>query len=493
MSADDYIRLDTAPFYRNASGNARRGYLLWGDGVDVINRGASRTEIRARGRNATGFVDNNALGGDPLLEYYFIDVGQGDAVLIRTPDLRHILIDGGSRRSVQDTGKNAADFVDWKFYHDYEMDRIELDVMMASHNDEDHYGGLWDLLNTQQEDELNCGSVSVEAFYHAGLAWWEGAGGNRTLGPTTTVGDDTFFTRLMGDRAQVQQATGNGPGPKLQGYWRDFMTTVVSARRRNGTPTRIGRLSHVSGYVPGFEDNTDTSPALAVLAPVEFDVNGDSAIRRFSGGNSKNTNGNSLLIRVDYGRTRTLLTGDLNTVSMRALLDDYAGERVEFLCDVAKGCHHGSDDVSYEFLQAMYPAVTIISSGDNEGHDHPRPSVVAASATTGYLQIENDQLISPLVYSTELARSLDLGYPRRFEELDSDDQIVHSVSGAALRRSRMHISKSRKAVKQCKGAMVVGDLIYGLVNVRTDGNRILCATMDERGGRWRVETLQSRF
>ena len=79
------------------------------------------------------------------------------------------------------------------------------------------------------------------------------------------------------------------------------------------------------------------------------------------------------------------------------------------LCDVAKACHHGSDDVSYQFLQAMQPAATVISSGDNEGFDHPRPSIIAASATTGHLQLGDDNLVTPLVYSTELARSIDLG------------------------------------------------------------------------------------
>jgi hypothetical protein len=403
------------------------------------------------------------------------------------------LIDGGFDRAHQDTEKNAADFVDWKFYHDYKMNRIELDVMMASHNDADHYGGLWDLLNTKQQDELDCNDVRVESFYHAGLAWWEEANGKRTLGPSTKIGGENFFTRLMEDGAQVRRAIGDGPGPKLQGNWKQFMTTVSNARRKDGTRTRIKRLSHSSGYVPGFESNTNNRVALKVLAPVEFEVNGAPAIRKFSGGDSKNTNGNSLLIRVDFGRTRTLLTGDLNSQSMHSLLNDYTGERVEFLCDVSKGCHHGSDDISYEFLQAMNPAVTIISSGDNEGHDHPRPSVVAASATTGFLQIENDELISPLVYSTELARSIDLGVPKRFEEIDAEGKPAKSVSGAALRRSKMYISKSRKSVKQCDGAVIVGDLIYGLVNVRTDGEKILCATMDEQGGNWRVKTLRSRF
>jgi hypothetical protein len=41
--------------------------------------------------------------------------------------------------------------------------------------------------------------------------------------------------------------------------------------------------------------------------------------------------------------------------------------------------------------------------------------------------------------------------------------------------------------------MVVGGLIYGLVNVRTDGSKILCATLDEQDDSWRIKTFSSRF
>jgi hypothetical protein len=40
------------------------------------------------------------------------------------------MIDGGSKRASQPTGKNAADFVDWTFARDYGLSQIHLDVMM---------------------------------------------------------------------------------------------------------------------------------------------------------------------------------------------------------------------------------------------------------------------------------------------------------------------------------------------------------------------------
>lgn len=56
--------------------------------------------------------DVGHLGSKALLEVYFIDVGQGDGILIKTPDGRHVMIDGGFPRRNQPIGKNAADFVD---------------------------------------------------------------------------------------------------------------------------------------------------------------------------------------------------------------------------------------------------------------------------------------------------------------------------------------------------------------------------------------------
>lgn len=40
---------------------------------------------------------------------------------------------------------------------------------------------------------------------------------------------------------------------------------------------------------------------------------------------------------------------------------------------------------------------------------------------------------------------------------------------------------------------VVDGIVYGLVNVRTDGNKILCATLNEGKSKWEVKRFTSRF
>ena len=467
-------------------------------------------KVRARGGRGT--IPASALGGKSLLEFYFIDVGQGDGVLIKTPDNRHILIDAGYKRASQPTGKNAADFVDWKFVKDYGKRLIELDAMIASHNDADHYGGLWDLLDPSHtsQEELDAEGVRVENFYHAGVGWWKDDDNSRWLGSHKTFDGKIYLTQLMGDRTAVLNALDSTASKKLQGEWAEFINCVATTIRKDGTPTPIQRLSHQQDFLPTFENNdlAGGKVSIRVLAPIEYDIEGDTCLRYLhtavnKEGNSKTTNGNSILLRVDYGSVRVLLTGDLNTVSQHAIMKNFEGEWQEFKCDVAKGCHHGSDDVSYKFLSLMQPAVSILSSGDAEGHDHPRPSIVGASAVTGFLQLDDDEdkLISPLIYSTEIARSLGLGKPEAMTILSGSPPQAQVITGSILDTTEVEckqvnagaLNPANKKLKLNDQSRLVTDLVYGLVNIRTDGDKILCATLNENSHEWEVKTLRSRF
>lgn len=484
----DYVSSYTAALYARSTGGKKVKELLWGDRVEVLSSVGSRRKVKARG--TTGYVNNSDLNGESLLEVYFIDVGQGDGVLVRMPNGKHILIDGGYNRAKQPTGKNAADFVDWKFAKDYGETTIKLDAMIASHCDADHYGGLWDLLNPEESEGLDASDIEVENFYHAGVSWWKRPGGSRNVGPKS----DGFLTRLLSDRESIAAGLPKGgTGTKLQGEWADFMKVVYD----HGCP--VSRLTHAINYLPGFEPG-EGQASVKVLAPVEYELDGEAAFRDLGSRHGQNTNGHSVLLRLDYGRSRILLTGDLNKKSQRLLLDEYVGRRTEFLCDVAKGCHHGSDDVSYEFLQAMGPAATVISSGDNEGHAHPRPNIVAASAITGHTAIKNDELITPLVYSTEISRSINVGTPTKLIHTNLQDENGRTleVSDLSSTKVRYEVVKAgdlnaTSRTRSFQNRLVVDGIIYGLVNVRTDGNHILCAVLNEKKVKWEYQVFESRF
>ena len=69
----------------------------------------------------------------------FLDVGQGDAILITAPNRNQILIDGGPNQSVTRALGQAMPFFDHS-----------LDLVMESHPDSDHIGGLPEVFRRYQ-------------------------------------------------------------------------------------------------------------------------------------------------------------------------------------------------------------------------------------------------------------------------------------------------------------------------------------------------------
>lgn len=76
-----------------------------------------------------------ARGARGALELHFLDVGQGDAVAIRTPADRWMLIDAGPRMRDFDAGERRV----LPFFHAHRVDRLE--ALILTHPDADHIGG----------------------------------------------------------------------------------------------------------------------------------------------------------------------------------------------------------------------------------------------------------------------------------------------------------------------------------------------------------------
>jgi competence protein ComEC len=86
------------------------------------------------------------------------------------------------------------------------------------------------------------------------------------------------------------------------------------------------------------------------------------------------TNNTSLVLRIDYGSTSFLLTGDMERDAENALVNSGADLDV----DVLQVGHHGSEtSSSYIFLNAVLPEIGVISVGEGNSYGHPHEAALS--------------------------------------------------------------------------------------------------------------------
>lgn len=104
---------------------------------------------------------------------------------------------------------------------------------------------------------------------------------------------------------------------------------------------------------------------------------------------SERENDMSIVLRIDYGQTAFLFTGDAEDWSEYMMLD--AG--VNLKADVLKVSHHGSCKANTAaFLAAVQPAYAVISAGRGNDFGHPHGSVLRRLAASGARVLRTDQL-----------------------------------------------------------------------------------------------------
>lgn len=163
------------------------------------------------------------------------------------------------------------------------------------------------------------------------------------------------------------------------------------------------------------------------------------------------TNNGSLVLRVDYGETSFLFTGDMEKQAEADLLASGANVRA----DVLKVGHHGSvTSTSDSFLAAVQPSIAVISAGEGNDYGHPHketmqkleayPLTIYRTDTQGEIIVKSDAMT--LTVTTD---------PTSREAADEtaayvgniNSQIVHSAACAKLpsEQNRMYFETLEEA------------------------------------------------
>lgn len=255
------------------------------------NAGGGQDSGRAGAAQATG---NTGIAQAGTLTVTWLDVGQGDAAVIQCGG-QSMLIDGGKP-------EKSSYIYTWLQQHGLSY----LDVIVATHVDADHIGGLSGALNYASVGTAYC--------------------------PVTTGTTETFqsFVKYLAQRGK--------------------QITVPTA----GETFALGGAQ------------------VQILGPLHC---------------AEDSNDNSIVLKVSFGATSFLFTGDAERAEEQDLLN--AG--VSLQSTVLKVGHHGSDtSTSYPFLWAVAPQYAVISVGAGNSYGHPTEAVLSRLRDAGVTTFRTD-------------------------------------------------------------------------------------------------------
>ncbi len=478
-------------------GRTRTRELLWGDWMEVTGRAEGGwLPVRPRGleANMPCRVKEAEVQNDRLLEVTFVDIGQGDGALIRTPDDQHIILDAGQ-------ANNMYRFLRWKY--NFRKQPVPFKFTgIISHSDLDHYKGFEWLF----EDA----NVRFSTIYHNGIiedTSDDGLGAHVDIDGRRYVDeiikDSKGMKDFLKDRSRWVGTTAAGrESPKVYGT---LLNNLVESKRVDAFKAlnaKPGKKSYLPGFKPGENDLQ-----IQVLGPVlERNSDGVDRLRWFgpsprskSFDKGKTKNGHSVILQLQYGAVKLLLGGDLNTSAGEFLLEQYGNDgeplpksgaareaavmlaREVFQSDVAKSCHHGSHDIPDDLMRAFNAVATVISSGDNESHAHPRCDTLGAIGLYGRGK-------RPLIFSTELARSArENGVTKEdYDRLkDAEEKVEKASTDTAREEAQAAFERIQRTV------LGRGVEVYGAINLRTDGKNVAMAYRKEKvNAGWDIYCLE---
>ena len=122
-----------------------------------------------------------------------------------------------------------------------------------------------------------------------------------------------------------------------------------------------------------------------------------------NGNGYKDVNNYSVVVRVDFGESSFLMTGDAETQSEEEILAKYKAHDLD--CDVLKVGHHGSRTSSTaDMLSAVTPEIAIISCGEGNKYGHPHTEVLERLGAYVGVNLYRTDLVGDIVLVSDGAK-----------------------------------------------------------------------------------------
>lgn len=480
---DDFVALRSRP-EKKAFEEVQ---LVFGDKVEVLGVQGSWTQLRTlsrgNGRN-TGWAyldPDTDLMDDGVFSFSMVDVQQGDGLVMETPSGKIVLIDGGDN-------KLFARHLAWRYFHraSSEDNPLEVEAIIITHGDADHFDGLNDIRRSETERHLEDRQrlfLAPKRIFHNGLVKMPSKtpdGRSRAdkdmFGEQATQDGVLYATELHDDFTALPDSQMNLPFQR----WKE---TIEHWRTR--APVEVRRVAYGDDPSDLFSFLFEEDIAVSLQGPFTETVSGKPALRFFRApaksaemhlktkegaySDSHTINGHSIAMLISYGNVRINLTGDLNRPAMKLALEKLAPGDLE--AEIVKAPHHGSGDFDLEALKAMRPVVGIVSSGDESAakeHIHPRATLMAALGKVMRLD-------TGIIFSTELAAFFTVkDYAHTREDLAKHfgDRKDETFTGADLKR----MFTGRPEAGEPFPFFSFHRSNYGIIHMRTDGQRVLVFT-----------------
>lgn len=226
--------------------------------------------------------DSSQIQSNKMLVHY-IDVGQGDCILIQVNN-KNLLIDSGPKSDKKKL-----------FNYLNSLNLKKLDYVIATHPHEDHIGNMANVIN----------SYRINAFY----------------------------------------------APKIQSNTKTFENMVDALKSKKL------KINVIKRGIDSINLGTDTR--VTIFSPTKNDY--------------ENLNNYSPVMKIEYGKTSFLFTGD----AQNDIEEEILSNNDDISADILKIGHHGSStSTSDNFLKKVNPSIGVISVGEGNVYNHPNDDIL---------------------------------------------------------------------------------------------------------------------